>query len=324
MNNLKIQYGVINRNVVDITELALSNCVKNGIMYIPSGDIRRSELFNTDPLQYVLKNIYFTFTSGTSGTSSVSIFDHTKEILYDLSEGVFYMDTIPDFVNAIYPLVVHKRELVAIQQNLKLYFGTFIDEYPEQLMTVTYLTGNEKVLEIGSNIGRNSLIIASILSKGTNGTKNFVTLESDPDYFSELTQNVNVNGFQGNVYLENSALSSVPLIQQGWQTIQSDVLLDNYKQVNVITLDQLKAKYNIAFDTLILDCEGSFYHILQQFPEILNGIKLIIMENDYTDANQFNYVVNTLRSKNFEVVYNEEGGWGACYPNFYQVWKLIN
>jgi hypothetical protein len=31
-------------------------------------------------------------------------------------------------------------------------------------MTVKYLTGNEKVLELGANIGRNSLIISYILN----------------------------------------------------------------------------------------------------------------------------------------------------------------
>jgi len=29
-----------------------------------------------------------------------------------------------------------------------------------------------------------------------------------------------------------------------------------YKWVNTITLDEVKKKYNIDFDTLVLDCEG--------------------------------------------------------------------
>ena len=48
------------------------------------------------------------------------------------------------------------------------------------------------------------------------------------------------------------------LIQKGWDTIESDVLLDGYTNVNTITLDQLYSKYNIMFDTLVLDCEGAF------------------------------------------------------------------
>ena len=41
-------------------------------------------------------------------------------------------------------------------------------------MVVRYLKGNERVLEIGGNIGRNSLVISSILGKNS---ENLVVLE---------------------------------------------------------------------------------------------------------------------------------------------------
>ena len=40
-------------------------------------------------------------------------------------------------------------------------------------MVIRYLTGKEKVLEIGGNIGRNSMVIASIIDNN-----NFVSMES--------------------------------------------------------------------------------------------------------------------------------------------------
>jgi len=58
-------------------------------------------------------------------------------------------------------------------------------------------------------------------------------------------------------------------------------LLNGYKWVKTITYDDLKLKYKINFDTLVLDCEGAFYYILMDMPEILENIKLIIMENNY-------------------------------------------
>jgi len=58
-------------------------------------------------------------------------------------------------------------------------------------------------------------------------------------------------------------------------------LLNGYKWVKTITYDDLKLKYKINFDTLVLDCEGAFYYILMDMPEILKNIKLIIMENNY-------------------------------------------
>uniref|UniRef100_A0A6C0HAF4 Methyltransferase FkbM domain-containing protein n=1 Tax=viral metagenome TaxID=1070528 RepID=A0A6C0HAF4_9ZZZZ len=220
-----------------------------------------------------------------------------------------------EYKNKYSPLLFNK--LSQIQNSLKLEFGTFMDEYPEQMMAIRYLTGNEKVLEIGGNIGRNSLVIASILNNHNNN--NFVTLESDPEVARQLLQNKNTNNL--NFFVENSALSKRNLIQKSWETIVSDVLLDGYKKVNIINFEQLEEKYNINFDTLILDCEGAFYYILQDMPEILNNIKLIIMENDYLDESHKKYIDHVLREKGFIIDYIEGDGWGHFANNFYEVWK---
>ena len=113
-----------------------------------------------------------------------------------------------------------------------------------------------------------------------------------------------------NFYVENTALSKRNLIQKGWDTIVSDIVLPEYKKVNTITYEQLNKKYNIQFDTLVLDCEGAFYYILQDMPEILNNIKLIIMENDYHDITHKNYVDDVLTKKGFKNIYTKAGGWG--------------
>ena len=81
------------------------------------------------------------------------------------------------------------------------------------------------------------------------------------------------------------------------------------------------SKYNIQFDTLVLDCEGAFYYILMDMPEILTNVNLIIMENDYNDITHKNYIDSVLKQHNFYVDYVEAGGWGCCYNNFYEVWK---
>ena len=184
-------------------------------------------------------------------------------------------------------------------------------------MAVRYLTGNEKVLEIGSNVGRNSLIISYILGEKNNN--NFVTLECDIDIANQLKENRDLNNFD--FCIENSALSKRKLIQRDWDTIVSDVLLDGYKTVNTITYEELSNKYNIKFDTLVLDCEGAFYYILMDMPEILKNVNLIIMENDYHNISNKQFIDNVLRENNFYVDYSEGGGWGPCFPNFYEVWK---
>lgn len=56
-------------------------------------------------------------------------------------------------------------------------------------------------------------------------------------------------------------------------------------------------------------------------PDILDNIKLIIMENDYHDISKKNYVNEVLTKNNFYVDYQESGGWGACFNCFFEVWK---
>ena len=208
-------------------------------------------------------------------------------------------------------------KLSHLQNNLKLDFGTFMDEYPEQMMAIKYLKGDEKVLELGGNIGRNSLIIASILNNNNNN--NFVSMECDEEISMQLLHNKNQNNLH--FFIENSALSKRNLIQMGWNTIISDELLEGYKKVNTIDYEKLKEKYKIDFDTLVVDCEGAFYYILLDMPEMLDNIKLIIMENDYHEITHKTYINNILTEKGFRVDYVESGGWGPCFDNFFEVWK---
>jgi hypothetical protein len=96
------------------------------------------------------------------------------------------------------------------------------------------------------------------------------------------------------------------------------------RNINTISLEHLKIKYNIEFDTLVLDCEGAFYYILMDMPDILKNINLIIMENDYHIMAHKEYVNFTLTQNNFYVDYTEAGGWGPCADRFFEVWKKSN
>jgi hypothetical protein len=69
-----------------------------------------------------------------------------------------------------------------------------------------------------------------------------------------------------------------------------------------------------------LDCEGAFYNILRDMPEILNNIKLIIMENDYQDIKLKTFIDDILIKQNFKVDYQQRGGWGPCEDRFFEVW----
>lgn len=210
--------------------------------------------------------------------------------------------------------------LQTIHSRLRILRGSFRDELPEQRMTVRYLSGNEKVLELGSNIGRNSMVIASIL----NDSSNLVTLESDPKSIYILQKNKQINNM--NFHIENAALSTRKLVQRGWDTFPSETVPPRHRAVNIISFSELRAKYNMNFDTLVADCEGALYYILLDMPEILEHVNLIIMENDYSNPLHKQYVDEVLHAHNFKVVYAEalvghEGAFPHTRHEFFQVWK---
>ena len=303
-----VKYGTFENNI-DVTDIALKQCVKKNIMYIPSGDHRRAHVF-TDPIYGTLKYIII-----EDNLNNIYCYSHIKDIYIDLELNKIYVDNLPEYVKLIYPDNLNK--LSEIHKKLKMDYGTLNEEVPEQLMAVTYLTGTEKVLEIGANVGRNSLVIGHILNNNNNN--NFVSLECDTNTVKMLSHNRDINNLDFKI--EASALSKRKLIQKGWDTICSDVLLPGYTDVNTITLEELNQKYNIIFDTLVLDCEGAFYYILSDMPEILNNINLIIMENDYHDYSQKSYIDSILKNNNFYVDYSRDGGWGPCESHFFEVWK---
>ena len=301
--NFQIRYGVHDR-MVDVTQICLNQLATAHIINIPRGDAARSQYFS-DPVFGVLKNVYITIGECTT------TYEDSCDVQINMLDGSIVKNSNDKTVDV-------NAKIREIHASLKIKYGGFHEELPEQKMAARYLTGNEKVLELGGNVGRNTLVIAQILKSVQGNCANFVSLECDPSIAQQLTENRDLNNFD--FHIENSALSKRRLMQKGWDTVVSDVLEPEYKWINTITLDELNAKYPIVFDTLVLDCEGAFYYILMDMPEILDNVKLIIMENDYHDIEKKKYIDEVMTSKQFRRDYVEPGGWGPCLYNFFEVW----
>lgn len=75
-------------------------------------------------------------------------------------------------------------------------------------------------------------------------------------------------------------------------------------------------------DTLVLDCEGAFIPIVISFPDILNSVKTVIMENDYSWKIDYDKVATILGERHFSRVFVQAlDSDVACKPNFFKVWK---
>jgi hypothetical protein len=219
--------------------------------------------------------------------------------------------------NALFALSENKAEqrLKKLHSKMTLIHGSFDDEYPEQVMAVMFIKKNDRVLELGGNLGRNSCVIGSLLKNSSN----LVVLESDSNIANLLKENRDHNNLLFRI--EDSALSKVPLIQSGWNTTPSEIVIPGYFRVKTISYAHLKKKYNIKFNVLVADCEGALYYIFRDDESILDDIDTAIVENDYTDYSHYEEVKERFLAHGFEAVYTKAGGWPPCDKVFFQVWQ---
>jgi hypothetical protein len=169
-------------------------------------------------------------------------------------------------------------------------------------MAVRYLTGKESVLEIGGNIGRNSLVIASILNNS-----NFVTLECDTNIAAQLVENRDLNNF--NFHIESSALSKRRLIQKGWDTMVSDDLIDGWQFVNTITLDEAD---DVLSDGINDKLEYIFNNIIKKSNKQIILISATMTYNVFNFSKKFmNEEPIKILLKNDEVILDLEDDLGV-------------
>lgn len=305
MNKLKVLYG-IKDTYLDITD-KLKYFGDNYLIIIPEDDSIRTRFFEVnDPAPGILKHI--------------KLIDNGKEeILNDkmyreIDSSVYSNLTKYNWYNWHKSMFISPKIDIKINYHnkLKLKYGLWSDELPEQLLSLKYINSNLKVLELGGNIGRNSMIIASLLKN----QKNLVTIEPNIEIFKQLKENRDSNNLVFNI--EDSAVSKRKLWSKSWLTYDKEV--PNSKEVKTISFDNLEKKYNLVFDTLVVDCEGALYYILKDDPTMLKNINLIIIENDFTSHEHKKYVDDVFRYNGFKRIYNQNLD---ARIDFYEVWKKI-
>ena len=196
-------------------------------------------------------------------------------------------------------------------------------EIPEQLMILKNLSPDSTVLELGGSFGRASCIINSILKN----KQNHVVVEPNLSQSQVLQQNRDKNSFKFKI--ENSVISRVPLYSKNWLTYTTKV--DGSVQVPIMTVVDLKQKYGMKFDALVIDNEGNFTQNLKDFPDILDGIKYLQIEHDFNTEDDYRYFIKTMYGNNFKLkdrfMKEDENGPGMNWsdglktdPIFVSVW----
>lgn len=297
---MKIYYG-IQDNYTDITQLVFEKCFDGKSIIIPKNDVSRSQLFG-DPLRKVLKHININNTI-YNDKKLIKILLTQKNI----NENIQYIN------KSKYP----ELYVNYIHSTFRFKHGNFNDELTEQIMSAKFIDHADIVLEIGGNHGRNSLIISSLLKD----SKNLVVLETLTNCCQILKKHRRINKL--NFHIENSALSKQKLLQRGWHCFPYDSVSnpEKYRNVNIMSYKDLINKYKLNFNVLVLDCEGAFYYILQDFPEIINNINKILIENDFNNNEHKEFVHNLLIKNNFKIVYSQDFNVGKKhFQDFHQTW----
>jgi FkbM family methyltransferase len=312
---MKFYYGYDNDHYINVTDKVFEKFLFDLGISIPSGDENRAAVFG-DPYPGFLKHILVVDAFGI-----MHRFHHTKEIaiqISSISKQLTLINSPREWYSNVGKNITNEEDrLQQLHKYIECNYGHMRDEYPEQLLAMKFIKPDNKVLEIGGNIGRNTLIMGCIL----NNPKNMVTLESDPDNAKMLQENLKTNNIDS--YVEPSALSQARLIQKGWITvpISDNNISEGWKEVSTITFNDLTKKYNITFDTLVADCEGALFNILKDDPSILDNIQTVILENDFLDIAEKEFVNQIFEMKGLKCIYAESGGWGPCYNFFYEVCK---
>jgi hypothetical protein len=297
IETFSIGYGA-NGTFKDFTGVAFKKIVGNYII-VPPGDRNREGFFLEDPCPNVLKSVSVTHNGHTV------IYDHTYVIRIEVT------DNLVKLIDAFVP----EEKIATIHSGMK-FDGDMKRELPEQLMSLMYVRPNAKVLELGSNIGRNTCIIGRILAD----SKDLVTMETIIATYKHLERNRVHSNL--NFRSVNAALSYRPLIQAGWESKPHEgEIPKNFCAVQIKSYQEVESENNIQFDTFVADCEGALYYIFQDYPDMLDNIDTVIMENDYNIIAQKQLVDSVLTSKGLRRVYNRSGGWGPCFGNFYEVWQ---
>ncbi len=150
------------------------------------------------------------------------------------------------------------------------------DELPEQLFHTAFVKKGDRVLELGANIGRSTLVLAKQVSPA--GA--VYASESQQDIRQKLQTILSRNKVDKIVKIF-PAFSKKSLIAKSWNTKYWDSkkqLPSGWKYVETAQIP--RDKYNV----LVADCEGCLLPMLEEFPDMLNSVNKIIIENDATTA----------------------------------------
>tara|TARA_B100001564_G_scaffold360024_1_gene384829 strand:- start:6301 stop:6951 length:651 start_codon:yes stop_codon:yes gene_type:complete len=160
-------------------------------------------------------------------------------------------------------------------------------EADEQFLVRKYLPKDASVLELGARYGTVSCVISQVLDDPTK----HVAVEPDKSVIEALNKNRDSNGgkfhiFEGVVSNTGYEMGYIDpafkLYEYGTYTKKSE-----NPTINNISLNSLCEKYKLNFDCIVADCEGFFCDFVEENPEAIKNMRVVIYEQDGTPWQEY-------------------------------------
>ncbi len=175
--------------------------------------------------------------------------------------------------------------------------NTDLFEKDEQLFAQLYIKKEDCVLELGARYGSVSCVIDKILEN----KEKLVVVEPDPKVWDVLEKNKKINDCNFHIikgFVSNKKWN-IDNPNAGYST---SCVPDNKSSIPSFTLNQIEENYNLRFNVLFADCEGFLETFLDENPQLLNQLRLIIFEKDSPNKCNYNKIMKNLKNKNFRQI----------------------
>ena len=174
----------------------------------------------------------------------------------------------------------------------------------EKALAKICIESHNKVLELGARYGTVTYEIQQKLSD----KNNVISVEPDSTVWNALTRNLLRNNCKVNIIYGFISRNKLSLEGSGYGIT---AIPDSESKIQSYTLEEIEAKYNIQFDTIVADCEGYLETFFDENPKMYSNIKMILFEADSPHKCNYNKIRDELR----------KNGLVEILGGFQNVWK---
>lgn len=147
-------------------------------------------------------------------------------------------------------------------------------EHEEQRIAQQYVKPNDVVLELGARYGTVSAKVQQQLAN----KKLHVAVEPDSRVIGSLRDNLTKHGCETMVF--HGIVSKTPGVLEGNGYATMVRLNGNGTCCASTTIEDLETQLGAKFTVLIADCEGCLGPFLEDFPQLLDQLRLVHFETD--------------------------------------------